>query len=346
MKLIKLKIENFRGIRVLDLEPNGNNLVISGPNGSGKSAVIDAVDFLLTGQILRLTGEGTGNITLKKHGPHVDCNPKDAKVSAAIYLPEIQKVVEVERCIANSQLKFDTDPKTERYLEQLIRLAQQGSIILSRRQIHKYITSTPNLRAQKIYDLLNVTSIESIRKNLVTTKNQYENRLQTAQRDLKRVQTLIQSITQQSSFREENVLQFVNRNRAILGGQPISELHSSNLTEGCLHGSVFFSTERSLEITEDDISNLLRLLSRAKTIQRRKLNTNLYKLVSSLVNIPDLEIKLNKRQLIELGVTLIDKSGKCPLCDTSWPSGRLHDYLSQQLSSSNRLKRDLDRQRG
>lgn len=57
MKILDLKIEKMRGIKEIKLTPNGKNLVIWGPNGSGKSAVVDALDFLLTGSISRFTGK-------------------------------------------------------------------------------------------------------------------------------------------------------------------------------------------------------------------------------------------------------------------------------------------------
>ena len=46
--------------------------VISGPNGSGKSGVVDAIQFALTGEMARLKGAGTGDVTLADHGPHVE----------------------------------------------------------------------------------------------------------------------------------------------------------------------------------------------------------------------------------------------------------------------------------
>lgn len=55
MKIIELEIQNIRGIPSVILKPNGENFVIWGPNGSGKSAVVDAIDFLLTGKISRFT---------------------------------------------------------------------------------------------------------------------------------------------------------------------------------------------------------------------------------------------------------------------------------------------------
>ena len=72
MKILKLEIKNIRGIPDFQIEPKGKSLVIYGPNGSGKSAVIDALDFLLTGKIARLIGEGTEDVSLREYGPHID----------------------------------------------------------------------------------------------------------------------------------------------------------------------------------------------------------------------------------------------------------------------------------
>lgn len=84
MKLLELEIDNVRGIGHLLLKPDGKNFVVWGPNGSGKSAVVDAIDFLLTGRITRLIGKGTGGITLAEHGPHIDHEPEEAIVRAVV----------------------------------------------------------------------------------------------------------------------------------------------------------------------------------------------------------------------------------------------------------------------
>jgi chromosome segregation ATPase len=54
IRIEKIEIEEFRGIRKLIITPNQKNLGISGPNGTGKSGVVDAVEFALTGSITRL----------------------------------------------------------------------------------------------------------------------------------------------------------------------------------------------------------------------------------------------------------------------------------------------------
>ena len=50
-----------------------------GPNGSGKSSIVNAIDFLLTGKISRMAGEGTVGINFKKHGIHVNAKSKEGK---------------------------------------------------------------------------------------------------------------------------------------------------------------------------------------------------------------------------------------------------------------------------
>ena len=79
-----LKIEEFRGVRTLELYFGRSNFAICGPNGTGKSGIVDALEFVLTGSISRLTGKGRGDLSVKEHGPHVDSSksPEKAGVTA------------------------------------------------------------------------------------------------------------------------------------------------------------------------------------------------------------------------------------------------------------------------
>ena len=72
MRIIEIDIQKIRGLPDLNLKPDGDTLVIWGSNGAGKSGVVDAIDFVLTGRISRLVGQGTGGITLRRHGAHID----------------------------------------------------------------------------------------------------------------------------------------------------------------------------------------------------------------------------------------------------------------------------------
>ena len=128
------------------------NAVIYGPNGVGKSAVADAIDFLLTGNITRLSGNSTGELTLINHGPHVGFAPAEAKVIA-----EMQSVnghiFIVERSISRKEAVIT--PETSKIdFGGIGAYAQTGAHFLSRRELLNYILTTPGERAIQIQTLL------------------------------------------------------------------------------------------------------------------------------------------------------------------------------------------------
>ena len=98
-------IRELRGIRELTIEPNRKNFVVSGPNGSGKSALVDAIEFALTGEMSRLTGKGTRGLSVSRHGPHVDRrhDPASAEVSLRFYVPDLEKSAVLTRNVKNAR---------------------------------------------------------------------------------------------------------------------------------------------------------------------------------------------------------------------------------------------------
>ena len=99
IRVESITIKEFRGIRDLTLDLKGNSFAICGPNGTGKSGVVDALEFALTGEVSRLLGEGSGEISLKQHGPHVDRrnDPGKARVMVTVTIPSLKKTVTIER---------------------------------------------------------------------------------------------------------------------------------------------------------------------------------------------------------------------------------------------------------
>ena len=80
----QITIKEFRGIRDLTLDLSGDNYSVCGPNGTGKSGIVDALEFALTGNISRLEGEGTGEVSIKKHAPHVDSRDHPDKAEHSV----------------------------------------------------------------------------------------------------------------------------------------------------------------------------------------------------------------------------------------------------------------------
>ncbi|WGR72859.1 MULTISPECIES: AAA family ATPase [unclassified Bradyrhizobium] len=76
IQIEEIEIVEFRGIRHLKRSLGRRSLGVAGPNGTGKSGIVDAIEFALTGNITRLGGTGTAELSVKAHAPHVDSSKK------------------------------------------------------------------------------------------------------------------------------------------------------------------------------------------------------------------------------------------------------------------------------
>ena len=332
MKLLELEIENMRGIRHVELSPRGGNLVVYGPNGSGKSAVIDAIDFLLTGRITRLTGKGTGGISLHDHGPHIDHEPEEASVRGVFEVPGVKKPVEIRRCMADPG-NLDCDGSVEGALEPITSLAARGQHILTRRDILRYITAEAATRARQIQELLNISEVEDIRKSFVTVGNTLAKERNSAQRAVKKAREAVNLTTGEESFDEQIVLEAVNANRAVLGGDAIGTLLSGELKGGLPAPVAQPGGDRvSPAILDKSIQAILDVMSEHNQTQIAEADRRIRKLIEEIRSEPEMVRALALLELTALGMTLIDETGSCPLCDTAWPPGKLREYLDQRLS--------------
>ena len=162
-----VRIMELRGIRELQLTPQRKSFVISGPNGSGKSGGVDAIQFGLTGEISRLSGKGTGGLSVQKHGPHVDRrdDPAAAEVSLTLYFPDLDKTAVLTRNVKAAKT-FSLEPEDAGVRALLEETAQHPELTLSRREIIKYILVEAGERSKEIQALLKLEAIGNIRSVL------------------------------------------------------------------------------------------------------------------------------------------------------------------------------------
>jgi energy-coupling factor transporter ATP-binding protein EcfA2 len=343
MRILELEITDMRGIKSLTLKPNGKNMVISGRNGSGKSGVVDALDFLLTGKILRLTGKGTGGISLSTHGGHVDCDSSSAKVRALIEVPGLSDPVQIERCLNKpGDLKCAISVQTA--LNPVIQLAQRGQHVLTRREILRYITSEASTRSQEIQDLLNISDIEAVRKTLVKVNNECDQSRKNAQQALNTAEGHVSSLVGSTRFDPGQTLLTINTNRAVLGGGPVSEISSRSLKSGIalpsaqggkhtINTSVVRQQMETLRSYSADIPDIVS--------KDGKLRDFLTKIRAN----PDLRKALNLQDLTQMGLELLGDDGSCPLCEATYPAGELEKKLRSRLESAEIAKKyqeDID----
>src|SRR5690242_2068578 len=140
IKVLKIEAHEFRGIRNLSIDVAGENYAICGRNGTGKSGIVDALEFGLTGNVSRLSGKGTGDVSLKEHGPHVDSRnrPDKARVKLTVQVPNFDKPVTIERSDAQSPT---ITPNTPAVVEALRQVALHPEFALSRRELIRYVIS-------------------------------------------------------------------------------------------------------------------------------------------------------------------------------------------------------------
>jgi energy-coupling factor transporter ATP-binding protein EcfA2 len=343
MRLLQLEIEDVRGVRSLAIAPEGGNFVVYGPNGSGKSAVVDAIDFLLTGRMSRLTGAGTGRITLRQHGPHIDQQPAAALVRALIRLPQVAEPVRVERCIAESgELRCAASASV--HLKRVTEVALRGQHMLTRRDILRYVTSEPGTRAQHIHALLNVSEIEDIRLSLVRARNTLKREADSSGRELRRTQAAVNSTTGEGTFDAEVLLDFVNNCRAVLGGNPVESAAVSTLKEGLKGPSRDAAGQQvSRRQLEMDLRNLAELTCEDSQDKIVKADDELRTALVTVRSSPEAARAWRVLDLTLLGIGLIDETGHCPLCETAWPPGELSELLQQRVRAAQEAKEQYDR---
>lgn len=227
MIVLSVEINCLRGIKNLKLDFNGKNAVIYGDNGTGKSGVIDALDFLIKGDITRLNGNGSKNLTLDKHGKYVTESIDNAWVKATVKLPNHAESIEIKRFLNNpSELICDEQYKSD--FDQIRKLANLQAHYLSRREILQVINSTDKERADTIEKLLNLSSLEKNRTILQKVKRTFDEKLKLGKAN---EDTYIKEISKGLGMDQASWLDAINGIRAQLGGYPICALEKDAIVK-------------------------------------------------------------------------------------------------------------------
>jgi len=326
MKILNLKIKNIRGIKNIKVQPDGKSIVVFGPNGVGKSAIVDAVDFLLSGKISRLIGEGTKCLNLKEHGCHVDSRDdlKNTVVTATVEV-DSKKIV-IERSI-NKPSSLKVKPKEDKALvESYLRVAALGQYILSRREILKYITAEAGKRAKEIMSLLDLMDIENTRSTFVTVKNEAETSFKHTESNFNIARSEVSNLLSLTSFSEKGALDKVNELREVLGGSKIAELSPKKIKEN-LKPYPFGTKEETL--SKDQIENTIKEIR--SLVQEKDEVAKKESELKILLEEVKKEAKIKQyslyKKLFEAGITLVDESNVCPLCGRKWEEGDFKTYL-------------------
>lgn len=140
IRLESIDIEEFRGIKKLHIDLCRKNFGICGPNGTGKSGVVNSIEFALTGNITRLSGSGSKELSVKAHAPHVDVHKHAEKslVKLNAFCAKTGKPITIQRQVSTAATPVVT-PDTPEAQNIITGLSLHPEFALSRREIVKYI---------------------------------------------------------------------------------------------------------------------------------------------------------------------------------------------------------------
>lgn len=343
IKINRISIRNMRGIKTLDLEFGEENFGICGPNGTGKSGVVDALEFALTGDMTRLRRKGSSELSLSKHGPHVDSlsKPESSRVSIWGHLPNIKEEVRIIRSV-NTPSKTTVVPDTEKIRLAVKRMENQPEFALSRREIVKYILTPPGERATDVQTLLKLEELDKIRKSLTTVANSATRVEKAAATEFTRAKNDFTSCLKITDQKKQSVLDALNANRNLLGLTPIDTLEDSTqfveskAPSDSGEDAHAFLKSRSLADMEQFFSDYSAETQDALNF-RKSVCSELKELKQDVSSFK----KLRTHSLIQSGLDLLD-GDYCPLCEVEWNENELRTLLSTKQNESDKLKKVIE----
>ena len=338
IKLRSIHIEEFRGIKELHIPFGEGNFAIGGPNGSGKSGIIDAIEFALTGKISRLQGAGTKEVSVLRHGPHVDQSrsPEKASVRLDVFIPKLKKTATITRTVKSPQHPI-VHPRHDDIISIINECQDHSEIVLSRRDLLRLIHTEPGKRSEQIQALLKLDKLDQMRSKLTTVRNKLRNECANAEQQVKSRQLQLRRDLGIDQLNSQNLLRAVNDRRSSLSLQLIRNLDATTQVDAGVSGEskslLFDRSSANKEIKTlinslDDFpqkveSTIQHISGVIRTTKENSLGRNVFKRLS----------------LVESGLEIVN-SAACPLCDLNWPNeSELRNYLEAKLRSLDQSKK-------
>jgi DNA repair exonuclease SbcCD ATPase subunit len=321
MKLERLQIENFRGVKGnYEFEPGGENAIIVGPNGSGKSSLLEAIDFLLTNEITHLDVKGMGSVKNGDVIPNVDSD--GPCVVTGEFADEDEESQTLTRD-AESRTLEPPEKELPSSLQKTIDTARQGQHILTRSDLLDLVIARPKSRREVLTELLNLPNVDERRLILKRTRNNIEEKQEAAKSSRsaigERLQELVESDATKDSELRGEVLKTINELRNQFDAGPVDEIDPETVREDIKSPVDTVTTEAlQREQPRRELERLAEWADRAEENIPDLLN----QLETALEEFHDQEseaVDAQYLELFELGEELIEPDADiCPLCQQRW----------------------------
>lgn len=328
-----ISIQNFRGIRNLTLDLGGENFAICGPNGTGKSGIVDALEFALTGNISRLSGAGTGGLSVKEHGPHVDSRdkPEEAYVSLVVHIPSLKKDATILRGVKdakNPKLTPD-DPDVRRVLA---KVAIHPEFALSRRELIRYVLAEPGKRAKEVQELLRLDEVEALRVLFQKIANASERDVGLLKGVKEEAGMALQRALGLAKLSAATILMAANEKRAILFLPALSELEANtSIKDGLVSAAAAVQPSKVAKAhAKADIEALRTKLAGIQSPEFVSACASMATAVGNLSRDEQFLQNASREALLRDALNFFDDK-MCPVCETPWKPEDFRQRLAHKL---------------
>jgi recombinational DNA repair ATPase RecF len=334
IRIERIQIKKFRGIIDLELVLNGENFAACGPNGTGKSGIVDAIEFALTGNISRLSGQGTGDLSVPKHGPHVDFRnkPEQASVELEVTFPTLAgKKATILRNVktAGSPTISPADPDILAALEAV---SMHPEFVLSRRELIRYVISKPGDRAKEVQALLRLEDVEKLRAVLVRINNAASKATDPLERVATDARSSLLTALQISEFTKSAVLEAVNPHRAALGLPLLADLTATTSLSDGMETAGGAAAPQSVPKAQAkaDIAALKEQLAHLESPIFINAIAVLLPEIEAFAADPASADGIKRETLISMALEMYDEE-RCPVCDTPFELNHFTAHLKEKL---------------
>jgi hypothetical protein len=327
LKIKKIHIKAFRGIKDTEIPLNENSLLILGENGTGKSSIVDAIEFFFKKKVSTFKGRG---ITLQRYGYHTNFSLDDVRVDVTFTGDET---------LTRTYNSFSPVPsRFKKYFD----LAQEGIFILRRKELLLFIDSAPADRFKVIGGFIGIGPLDKIEDEIRDSFNKLTRDIDAKEKDIKRILGSISGIVGKEINNEDDVLPTLNE---LFEKNNLPELNSfEDATE---HSAKMFSIVKE---NSEDLKNIVTL----KEIQQETgaIHINLYERVEALndklVTLLNENMKENMsiKKLLEYGkeaLKIKKLENKCPLCEQDFNKEILFSKIEKRLQSLEKTSEDFSK---
>ncbi|WP_316978904.1 ATP-binding protein [Shumkonia mesophila] len=333
IRIEKIHIHEFRGIRELKLDLKGQNFAACGPNGTGKSGIVDAVEFALTGNISRLVGAGTGGLSVKAHGPHVDSRnkPEAAFVTLDVIIPALGG----RKATIHRTVKAAGTPKITPANSDVIAVFDDVKLhpefVLSRRELIRYVISEPGQRAKEVQSLLRLDDIERLRAVLQKIANACARDLPVFERaEADAIKNLLTTLDA-PQLSKKAVLAAVNPRRETLALPPLTDLDATTSVKDGLATTTASRPGRVHKVQAvADLATMKEALEILGSESFKQACAAAEASAAELGKDADSLDGLSRETLLKSAVELYDGTN-CPVCDTPFEPGEFEAHLAAKL---------------